>query len=530
MNRRDLFTNIVRASLRDDGASETALVVQAGLDTYTTPLTLEDVLHVYRRLSFSVSMPVAMSHVGKQASVLVDELLGPDDPGEPLPEIKFAQWLDPATQKLVDYTENPDGADIRTRLAIEGWWKSNHRYFGGWWLGGMAADATAIERLTLFWMGHWVTEFSFDEAYMVPQMHYRQYRTLRKDRIGNFPRMCLDMTVDNSVVLYLGGTFNEVGKPNENYGRELLELFTTGIGWYTEGDVQQAARVLTGWKASRYNDEPAPKGIYTTWFDANKHDTGAKQFLGVAIPARTPDNNTEFQVLNEEVFEMINIIFRVRPQAVSRFIARKLYSFFVYSSPGSADVSVIEDLAAEFRASNFNIRPLIKKLMTSQHFFDSALRGVQIKTPIEYVVGLVRQYGVDEFQMHNWTYEMDQIMFDPPNVAGWPGYHAWISTNSYPRRREYARQLIDKMTDARANAFIKEFANYDDVDKFVKDVTIFLLPVAISSARLEFYKGALLEGQPDYTWAEKLLVPSAAARSMRELLKAIAKAPDFQLC
>jgi hypothetical protein len=115
-------------------------------------------------------------------------------------------------------------------------------------------------------------------------------------------------------------------------------------------------------------------------------------------------------------------------------------------------------------------------------------------------------------------------------VAGWPGYRSWISTNSYPRRREYARFLIDAMTETRANAFIKEFPQYEDVDAFVKDVTMFLLPVAVSAERLAYYKNALLEGQPDYTWAEKLMQPAAASRAVKELLKAIAKAPDFQLC
>ncbi|MCX6140200.1 MAG: DUF1800 family protein [Candidatus Kapabacteria bacterium] len=521
---------MVRASRRDGGALDAAPVVQAGLEPYTTPLTLDDVLHLYRRLGYAVSMPVATSHVGKQASVLVEELLGPEDPGDPSPDMKFAQWLDPATQMPVDYTENPNGADIQTRLAIEGWWKANHRSLSNWWLASMVKDQKAIESLTMFWMSHWATQFSFDETYMVPQMHYRQYKMLRRRRLGSFQQMTLDVTVDNAMVFYLGGTYNEVGKPNENYGRELLELFTTGIGWYTEGDVQQAARVLTGWKTSRFNDAPAPKGIYNTWFDANRHDTGAKEFLGVTIPARTVDNNTEYQVLNEEVLELIKIILRVRPDAVARFISRKAYLHFIYSSKNDVDNAFINDLAAEFRSSDFTIKPLLKKLLTSQYFFDPAIRGAQIKAPIDFVVGLQRQFGVEDLDPQFWIESMDQSLMNPPNVAGWPGYHAWMSTNSYPRRREFARKLIDAMTDTRANAFIREFNKYDDVAAFVLGVTKFLLPVAVSQARLDFYKNALLENQPDYTWGEKLQVPAAAARAMRELLKAIAKAPDFQLC
>jgi uncharacterized protein (DUF1800 family) len=530
MNRRNLLFGLAQSSRRSLAAVDQPPVVQGGIDEYTTPLTLEDVLHLYRRMSFAVSRPQAAAHVGKTARQVVEELLGPDTPSDPTPAMKFAPWTDPATKQPVDWTENPQGADLQTRNAIEGWWRANHRTLSNWTLGLMRDDQTVTERLTLFWMSHWITEFSFDEIYMVPQMTYRQYMTLRNDRLGDFRKMALDMTVDNAMLFYLGGTYNEVGRPNENYARELMELFTTGIGWYTEGDVQQAARVLTGWKASRFNDQPAPKGIYNAWFDAAKHDMGAKEFMGVTIAARTNDNNTEFQVLNEEVYELIKIIFRVRQDAVARFIARKVYLFFVYSSAGDVDPTFLNELATEFKANDFKLRPLLLKLFTSQHFFDTSIRGAQIKTPVEFVVGMQRQLGVNENDPQTWVSRMDQTMFDAPTVAGWPGYRSWISTNSYPRRREFARTLIDAMSDTRANAFIREFPNYEDVDAFVKDVTVFMLPVAVSAERLAYYKNALLEGQPDYTWAEKLMQPPAASRAMKELLKAIAKAPDFQLC
>lgn len=530
MNRRNLLLGLAQASRRPAVELDQPPAVLAGIDEYTTPLTLEDVLHLHRRMSFAVSLPRAKSHVGKTAREVVEELLGPDVPADPTPAIKFAPWIDPATKQPVDWTENPEGADLLTRNGIESWWRANHRTLSNWTLGLMRDDQTVTERLTLFWMSHWITEFSFDEVYMVPQMLYRQYLTLRRDRLGDYRKMVLDLTVDNAMLFYLGGTFNEVGRPNENYARELMELFTTGIGWYTEGDVQQAARVLTGWKSSRFNDQPAPKGIYNTWFDAAKHDKGAKEFMGVTIPARTNDNNTEFQVLNEEVFELIKIIFRVRQDAVARFIARKAYLFFVYSSAGDVDPTFLNELATEFKAADFRIRPMLLKLFTSQHFFDASIRGAQIKTPVEFIVGMQRQIGVFEDDPQMWVSRMDQTMFDAPTVAGWPGYRSWISTNTYPRRREFARYLIDAMTEARANAFIREFTSFEDVEAFVRDVTVFLLPVAVSAERLAYYKNALLEGQPDYTWAEKLMQPAAAARAMKELLKAIAKAPDFQLC
>ena len=125
---------------------------------------------------------------------------------------------------------------------------------------------------------------------------------------------------------------------------------------------------------------------------------------------------------------------------------------------------------------------------------------------------------------------MDQKIYDPPNVAGWPGYRYWISTNTYPRRREFARKVIDAMSDVRAMQLITEMPNYEDVTSFVANIAKYLLPVPVNETRLAYYKTTLLEGQPDYTWSEKLKQPASAARSLRSLLKTIAVAPDFQLC
>lgn len=535
MKRRELFRSIVRSSVRVNAPMEQELQVVGGLDEYTQPLTLDDVLHLFRRLSYGVTMPVAQSYVGKSAREVVTELLGPDDPGTPKRDVNFAKWRDPVSGQMVDYTENPEGADLQASFAIRSWWVTNHGRLSTWMMFEALRDTKAIERIANFWASHWTTEFSFDEQYCQPHTLYNQYMMFRKDRLGSFRDMALDVTLDHAMLFYLGGWLNDAGRPNENYARELLELYTTGIGWYTEGDIEQAARVLTGWKVARYNDQPAPKGIYNTWFDARRHDIGAKEFMGVTIPARTADNNTEYQVRNEEVRELINIIFRARPDAVSRFIAGKVYMHFVYSSAAEIDKAFVSDLAQAFRDSDFNLRTLFTKLFTSQHFFDPSLRGSQIKTPFEYVVGLLKQLRFEDgeaasFDPPAWTNLMDQKIYDPPNVAGWPGYRYWISTNTYPRRREFARKVIDAMSDVRAMQLITEMPNYEDVTSFVANIAKYLLPVPVNETRLAYYKTTLLEGQPDYTWSEKLKQPASAARSLRSLLKTIAVAPDFQLC
>ena len=520
MNRRELLANIFGANVREESPSQQYIPVVGGLEVHTDPLTLEDVYHLLRRIGFGPKIAQAKNYVGKTATQVVDELLGAvDEPAPPVP----GTWIN-------DTTEDPEAADLQTRGQIYNKWDADMGKLANWWFGLMINDNKSVEKLTAFWSGHWVSEFSFDLQGSVPQTLYRQLATLRAGRINDLQQLALDMTLDNAMVFYLGGTYNDVGKPNENYARELMELFLIGIGWYTEGDVKECARVLTGWKTQRFNDGPAPNGAYNTWFDAVKHDTGAKQFLGQTIPARTTDNNTEFQVRNEEVFELIKIIFRVRPEAVSRFISTKIYKYFLYSSALDVDPTFIEDAAQVFRDSNFNLRALFHAIFTSKHFFDPALRGSQIKTPIEFVAGLSRQLGAADANPTQWTGKMDQHIMDPPNVAGWPGYRAWISTNTYPQRRAFASSLINSMSDQRVNAFIREFDDYDDVTKFTTNVIAYLLPLPVSQERLDNYIQTILQGAPTYDWPNMLATPSSAASRVRNLLVNMAKAPDFQLC
>jgi hypothetical protein len=130
------------------------LDIQGGLEEYTKPLTLEDIYHLYRRLSFGISVPEAQALVGKTASQVVDALLGPDTPADLAKPMEFTKWRDPVSNQMVDHTENPLGADLQTRFAIEAWWRGNHSKLSNWWLQTMVRDSTAVEKLTLFWMSH----------------------------------------------------------------------------------------------------------------------------------------------------------------------------------------------------------------------------------------------------------------------------------------------------------------------------------------------------------------------------------------
>lgn len=494
----------------------------ASIAPYQQPLTRNDALHLLRRFTLGPTQALVDQLVGMRAEEAVDLLLG--DPAAEPPVPSPGSWVDQAQ-------EDPNGVDIVTRGQIEALWESNFKRLQQWWIDLMRTEhLPAREKLTLFWSGHFTTEFTYDLGYIPPQVLYRQNLMLRRMRLGNFRAFLEEVTLDCAMLEYLGGTLNVAGKPNENYAREMMELYSTGIGWYTEGDVKEAARVLTGWKSSLYSDAPAPNGIFNTWFKPSDHDIGAKQYLGFSIPARDQDTNTEYLVRTQEVRRMIEILFDQRAEAIARFMVGKLYRFFVYSNPAATDIETLNALMQVFIANDFELRPLLRTLLASEHFFDPANRGVQIKSPADYAVGLARQLGIPLPDAASALARMEQDLIDPPDVSGWRGYRTWISTKTIPQRVQYAHQLIASMSDLQAQQLVQSFDGWQSVDTFVAELTRFLLPRPIGSTRLAYYTNVLLAGAPSYEWPTIVSDASAVATRLRALLRIIVKAPDYHLC
>lgn len=523
MNRRSFFSMLTHGStFRTEHEGDTPRpVITAGLEAYSQPLSRSDASHLLRRLTFAPTHGVLSQIVGKSAEEAVDMLLG--DGKEPDPTSP-GKWVDEAQ-------EDPYNVDIVTRNSIEAIWKNNFARLQEWWVEIMRSEALpAREKLTLLWSGHFTSEFTYDLGYIPPQLLYRQNLMLRKNRLSNLKTFAEEVTVDAAMLVYLGGVLNVKGKPNENYGRELMELFTCGIGWYTEGDVKEAARILTGWKASLYSDAPAPNGLFNSYFSSKDHDIGAKQYMGQSIPARDDTTNTEFLVRSQEIGGLLNILFTERADAVGTYIANKLYRYFVYSNPSESDAAIISALRDLFKQNDFQLRPVLKALLSSAHFFDAANRGAQIKTPAEYVVGLGRQLDIRLSGAAASMKLMEQEIMDPPNVSGWEGYRSWISTKTYPQRTKFARDLITSLTDAQAVVLIKQFPDYTDVNKLVTAMTEYYLPMPVSQARHDNYVKILLNNAPDYEWGNILKDAAACGTRFRGFLNALVKAPDFHLC
>jgi len=301
-----------------------------------------------------------------------------------------------------------------------------------WWLARMVETPRPLEeKLTLLWHDHFATSHrGCRDSFLL----YQQNRMFRRHASGSFADLALGIIRDPAMIMYLNNDRNRKQRPNENLARELMELFTLSEGQYTERDIREGARALTGY--FRDDDDFV--------FQRYAHDGGTKTILGVE------DNH------DGESFVMTLL----RRRACSEFIAWKLYRHFVadvtdFDDLSDAQRSVIIEMARQMRASDYRIKPVLKTLFRSEHFYDPAVRGTKIKSPVHLTVNLVRvlrpparDFGVLVEAMR----AMGQDLFAPPNVAGWPGGRAWINTATLFIRQNLATYLITGRPPFKANA------------------------------------------------------------------------------
>jgi uncharacterized protein (DUF1800 family) len=278
-----------------------------------------------------------------------------------------------------------------------------------WWLKRMIETPRPLEeKLTLFWHGHFATSYrTIEDSYHM----YSQNQFFRKHAAGNFADLLFGIIRDPAMIKYLNNDTSRKGKPNENLAREIMELFSLGVGNYSEQDIKEGARALTGYT---YEDD-------TFDFQRNNHDNGNKSILGAAGSLDGDD--------------FVKAI--LAQKACSRFIAGKLYNFFVHDFPSGrkriddAASAVVRELADTMLRNRYEIRPVLQKLFLSQHFYDAALRSEQIKSPAQLVVGAVRSLNTparDLGTLCDALNMMGQNIFFPPSVKGWDGGRSWINT------------------------------------------------------------------------------------------------------
>ena len=294
------------------------------------------------------------------------------------------------------------------------------RELGNWWIEEMlVTDQPLVERMVLFWHNHFTS--SLQKVRFAPALYWQNVM-FRAQALGNFGALLKDVLRDPAMLIYLDGVRNQASQPNENLGREMLELFTLGEGHYTEADVKAAARAFTGLSIDRQS------GKFE--FHPQQHDTGPKTFLGRTGPYGADD--------------IVAII--LRQSRTAETIAEKLWREFVSLTPDPAEIT---RLAAVLRDGGYEMKPVLRALFLSPAFRDPANHGALIKSPIELVVGTVRVLGlpvVEKTQLARMMQGLGQMPFDPPNVKGWPGGESWISTNTLLLRQQDLRRIVEATT------------------------------------------------------------------------------------
>ncbi|MEP7202896.1 MAG: DUF1800 domain-containing protein [Ilumatobacteraceae bacterium] len=286
------------------------------------------------------------------------------------------------------------------------------------WLNNMVSKARPFqEKMTLFWHGHFVSGW-WDVGHGFHMM--QQTQMYRQNALGNFHTLTQQMAIDRAMLVYLSNAENVKGSPNQNFARELMELFTLGVGNYTEGDVEAAARAWTG--------HNAPWPAYDYVFRPTKHDTGMKTFFGTTKNWDGPEIITEILVNNA-----------TKKQIAARYITKKLWEFLAHPAPPTA---VLDALAPAF-AADMNILNLVRAILNRPEFYSTAAKQGLVRTPIEYIVALCYYSGLTPDNLGvAWRAETTgQQIYQPPNVAGWKPNAYWLNTSALAGRADFARSV-----------------------------------------------------------------------------------------
>jgi hypothetical protein len=281
------------------------------------------------------------------------------------------------------------------------------------WLHRLASTPAVLrEQMTLFWHNHFATGVPF--AYLMQE----QYNTLHRHALGSFRTLLHAVAKDPAMILFLNNQQNVKDSPNENFAREVMELFTLGIGHYTELDIREAARAFTGWQVNR-------RGEFE--FRPELHDSGSKVFRG----------NTG-NLTGENILDLL-----LDDPQTARFLTRKLWKHFVSPEPDEARV---EALAGQYFRSGYDTEALLRSIFTSSWFYDSAYHGRIIASPAALLVRTMRLTGTtftDVKALVDIQHRLGQQLFSPPNVAGWPGGTYWIDAASLTYRLDLPIQILE---------------------------------------------------------------------------------------
>jgi uncharacterized protein (DUF1800 family) len=490
----------------------------SGISPYTGAWTTNEVIHLLKRTMFGAKKADVDYFASRTLNQTVDELLTPTAPN-PAPPVK--EYVTTTVLGTTPDTNILQGTTWINDINSDGTVQSQRRgSYKKWWTGVLLnQDRSIREKMIFFLIDHFGNETGdVGNANWI----YKQHDLIRQYCLGDFKQLVDAITKDYAMLRYLNGYLNVATAPDENYGRELLELFTLGKGkdsQYTESDVKEAAKVLTGWRVNGTN--------YTTFFDSTRHSTVPKTFSSFfnnkVIAGRT--GATAGQL---ELDDLLNMIFA--QNEVAKFLVRKFYRWFVYYEIDAAtEANVITPLADIFRSNGYKIKPVLDVLFKSEHFYDVLNQGCLIKTPADIVIGAMREFNVTMPPLTDWDTDYGHWntlyanmnvqglnLHDPPNVAGMPAYYQeplfheiWITTDSLPKRNQftdvmtnngYTRNSIKMQFDF--VAYAKSLYNPGNPDDLISDALKYLYRLNLSPQVKQQMKTQMLlsNQQYDYYW------------------------------
>lgn len=476
---------------------------KAQLDSQTQTLIagmankLKKVKHILFRAGFGEPYPILLKQQNKSLKQVTEGLFQGSKKvktlkiAEKIAPMPKGQSRTPEQRKEVRRMDNQTGAMVRDE-----------------WMSRMAHTTGALrEKMTLFWHDHFACRIK--GSYRM-QLQYNLFHT---EALGSFRTLLHSIAKDPGMLVFLNNAQNRKGHPNENFAREVMELFTLGRGHYSEKDIQEAARAFTGWATTREHE-------YV--FKQKHHDFGSKTIFGKTGPFS-----------GEEVLDML-----LEDRQTARYISGKLYKQFV-NDKGHPEIEKI--LAKQLYESDYNLEGVMKTMFTADWFFDEANIGTRIKSPTEYVAGMMRTLGVsfaNQKAMGTLQRMLGQELFRPPNVAGWPGGRTWIDSTTllirlklpdfmfkgidFPYANKEEGDAMDTAPNYRAVRRVKAEADWGKLNRHFKAVKDNDLSQAVSDL--------LIQPEIDPKRLEARLLGDSREERLKSYIINAMSLPEYQLC
>jgi uncharacterized protein (DUF1800 family) len=536
------------------------------LDTFSGNFTSKEARHLLKRTTFGVTETMVSESVSLGLSATITKLFKE----KPLPAtpLKYepdgtgrGQVNDPDVKYGNPWVNAPIYPDLPTTQERNRVFRARNRSLYAWSFLQMQNSGISIrEKLTLFWHNHFVAENAN------PHREFYYINILRQNALGNFKELTKKITIDPNMLIYLSGNQNRNTAPNENYSRELLELFTIGKGVavgngdytnYTEEDVVQIAKVLTGWRSRWIKHEDPLNAYFTNNLHTKANKTLSHRFNNAIITEKG----------DQEYKDVIDTIFK--QDECSHFIIRQFYIWFVNSEiTTEIETNIIAPLAKITRDNNYDIVPALKKLFLSEHFFESVF--CMIKSPLDLMLSVTKSLMIsaptssvkEEYDFAYIMYlaatDLGQSIFHHPDVAGWKAYYqkplfykTWVNSFFLPKRLEYCKILVsggDLLINKKKYkvpplvpvlAIASSIKNSQDPNILINGLVNRLFNYNITQTQKDSLKAVLIDGLPDFEWTmeytdyladtSNITLAISVDKKLRNLISVMVQMSEFQI-